>query len=62
MKVVKDKNALLITPETEFEEQVLCEMFPNNGNSKYTVFMKCGLSVGDIIGLKVYANGENEDS
>ena len=60
MRVIKDKNGLLIMPETEFEETILCEMFPRNNDSKHTVFMKCGASVGDIVGLKVVAQSSEE--
>jgi len=55
MKVSKQKDGLLIMPETEFEEEVLCEMFPSNENSKHTVFMKLGMTASEIVGLKILA-------
>lgn len=53
MNVDKHKNGLLITPETDFEEQVLLEMFPRSEDSKHTVFIKSGITPADIVGLKI---------
>jgi len=51
MKVEKTKDYLMIVPETEFEEQVLSEMY-GEGRT-YAAYIKNGLTPKDMIGLKV---------
>ena len=54
MKVVKtnDNGSLMIVPETEFEKDELCRMYPQG--ETYPAFIKTeGTSVKDIVGLKI---------
>lgn len=51
MKVEKHGDSLIIVPETEMEEQFLCEMYPY-GHS-FTAYIKTGVTASDLIGLKI---------
>lgn len=51
MKIEKKANALLIVPETEFEEKTLTQMF---GLGKtFGAYIKCGMTTAEVIGLKI---------
>ena len=60
MKVELLKNGLLVSPETDFEEQVLCKMFPHGKTAK--AFLKCGTTPAEVLGIKVTCldNGEKD--
>lgn len=47
----------MIIPETDFEQDVLCEIFPSGVTHK--AFIKTGITSSEIIGLKVERSEEN---
>lgn len=51
MKVKFNKDSLMIVAETEFEEQVMTNMFPHGSN--ITTFLKTGSTASEVIGLKI---------
>ncbi len=54
MKVHLEKDGLLITPETEFEEEALEDMFPpTKTEDPHTAFLKTGITPAEIVGLKI---------
>ena len=50
MKIIVNDNGLLIEPETDFEESYLENLQYNN---KLEVYLKHGMSLSSIIGLKI---------
>jgi len=50
MKIIIEKNGLLIAPETDFEENYLRQF---HDEEKLIVFLKHGTSISDLIGLKI---------
>lgn len=44
-------DSLLVVPETDFETQVLKQMFPVDNN--YRAFIKTGTMQKEIVGLKI---------
>jgi hypothetical protein len=50
MKVVIEKNGLLVVPETDFEEEYLRTF---HDQSKLTAFLKHGATLQDLVGLKI---------
>ena len=50
MKVELTNDGLLIVPDTEFETEYINRKF---GRGDVNCFVKCGLTPGDLIGIKV---------
>ena len=54
MKVHLEEDGILIVPETEFEEEVLEDLFPATKiQDPHTAFIKTGTTPAEIVGLRV---------
>ena len=54
MKVeITGNNQILIVPETDFETMWLNQNFNVNYGNKITAFIKTGLTINDVLGLKI---------
>jgi hypothetical protein len=51
MEIHITDDGLMIVPETEFEKDYLQHTFP--GGHTYKAFLKTGLTIDDVIGLKI---------
>lgn len=55
VEIVRDANGacggLMIVPESDFERDFLTGVY--DGRQNYTAFLKTGLSLKDVIGLKI---------
>lgn len=57
MKILPTKDGLLLEPESEFESHWLTFMFTN---SKPKAYMKFGMSMNHVVGLKIKIGEDNE--
>ena len=58
MKVSILKDHLLVVPETEFEEDWLLNLYQQGVD--HSAFIKTGLTLNDILGLKIVPRKEKE--
>ena len=52
MEIHITKDGLLIVPETEFEKDYLQHNY-GKMEHKYKIFLKTGLTIEDVVGLKI---------
>ena len=53
MKVVFDRDGLLIKPETDFEEEWLAKNYDGKDGGVNRAYIRRGVTATDIVGLKV---------
>ena len=51
MKICKEKDALILEPETEFERDTLLDLY--GLGASHTAFIKTGITLADVVGLKI---------